>query len=492
MCRTARWCVWLVMVVAARPAAAERLNVLFIAVDDLRPELGCYGARHMHTPAIDRLAAGGTLFERAYCQQAVCNASRASLLSGCRPTTTKIVANNVCLFRTMPDVVTLPRYFKQHGYHTASIGKVFHVEGSVTDDPQAWSEPSYARKGGLKNWYTEASLEVIRQRPAELAAAGKPVDGKAAHRGPPVEAADMPDDAYPDHSVADRAIATLGRLADKPFFLAVGFYKPHLPFCCPTKYFELYPLAGIGLPPNRHPPRGAPAAAGHDAYELRSYGAVPLAGPIGDDLARRLIQGYRACTSFTDVQIGRVLDELDRLGLADDTIVVLWGDHGYHLGENDVWTKMTNYERGTRVPLVLRVPGRKGGQRSQALVELVDLYPTLVECCGLPAVPHVEGTSFVPVLEDPQRAWKSAVFSEYTRSRDIVGKAVRTDTHRYVEWHDGKGQSLGRELYDSTADPEENTNLADDPAHAERARTMASVLTAGWQAARPAAASPAR
>ena len=472
----------------ASPLWAEprRPNVLFIAVDDLRPELGCYGREQMHTPAIDRLAATGTLFERAYCQQAVCNASRASLLSGCRPTTTKVVANNINLRTMLPDVVTLPQHFKQHGYHTASVGKIFHVEGEVTDDPLAWSEPAYAGPKGKKSWYTPESLEVIRQRPAVLAAAGLPTDGKAAQRGPPFESAEMPDDAYTDCGIADRAIETLERIKGDPFFLAVGFHKPHLPYCCPKKYFDLYPLAKIELPANMFPPREAPAAAGHDLYELRSYGSVPLDGPITEDMARRLIQGYRACVSFTDAQVGRVLDKLEQLELADDTIVVFWGDHGYHLGENDVWTKMTNFEIGTRVPLIVRVPGKKSSQRTRGLVELVDLYPTLAELCGLPLPEHLEGTSFGPLMESPDRPWKEAVFSEYTlRGNKVFGTSVRTERFRYNEWVDQQGKLLGRELYDEKVDPAENDNLVDHPDQTARVNRHAKMLHDGWRKVRP-------
>ncbi len=408
------------------------------------------------------------------------------MLSGCRPGTTKVVANNINLRTMMPDVVTLPQHFKNHGYHTASIGKIYHVEGEVTDDPLAWSEPSYEHAPGKKSWYTKESEQIIRERPKVLAAAGLQSDNKAARRGPPYEGADMPDDAYADTSVADRAIETLGRVKDQPFFLAVGFHKPHLPYCCPKKYFDLYPLDEIDLPDNRYLPRGAPAIAGHDWYELRSYGSVTLEGPITDDMARRLIQGYRACVTYMDAQVGRVLDELDRLKLADDTIVVFWGDHGYHLGENDVWTKMTNFELGTRVPLIARVPGKAGGQRSRGLVELVDIYPTLAECCGLPLSEHLEGSSFAPLMGDPDRIWKKAVFSEYTRRGNKgIGYSVRTERYRYNEWFDMEGKPIGRELYDQKTDPQENENLADDEDRSTLVARMAKTLHAGWRKAIP-------
>ncbi|MBS0209555.1 MAG: sulfatase [Planctomycetes bacterium] len=458
---------------ASKSAAETRMNVLFIAIDDLRPELGCYGVPYIKTPAMDRLAASGTLFERAYCQQSVCNPSRASLLSGCRPATTKVVVNNVNLLTAMPNVVTLPRLFKDQGYHTVSIGKIFHIEEKVTDDAQAWSEPSFMHKPGIKSWYTPESLDLIRQRPAEMKTASKLADNKAARRGPPFEAADLPDSAYNDHALAERAVQALEHVKGKPFFLAVGFSKPHLPFCCPQKYFDLYPLDTIELPQNRALPAGVPAVAGHDWYELRTYASVPPRGPISDEMARRLIQGYRACTSFVDAQIGLVLDELDRQGLRDSTIVVLWGDHGYHLGEHDIWTKMTNFELATRVPLIVRVPGRPAGQRARGIVELLDLYPTLAELCALPAPPQLEGKSFASLLNDASLPGKKVALSEYTRPKQARGVSVRSDKFRYTQWHDLKGKLLGSELYDEVADPGENTNLIDNPKYADEAARLA-------------------
>ena len=466
--------------------APRKTNVLFIAVDDLRPELACYGQSHMRTPNIDRLAAQGVVFERAYCQQAVCNPSRASLLSGCRPETTKVVANNQPLRKLMPDVLTLPQHFKNHGYHTASVGKIFHHSATEPgDDPLAWSEPSFYNAPRTKSWHTPESLEVIRRRPQELAAAGKPTNAKAARRGPPFEAADVSEDMYPDGGIAERAIETLRRVKNQPFFLGVGFLKPHLPFCCPRKYFDLYPASGITLAANGVAPVGAPEAALHNWYELRTYGTVPLSGLISDELALNMIRAYRACVSFVDAQVGRVLDELERLELAENTVVVFFGDHGYHLGENGVWTKMTNFELGTRVPLIVRVPGISAGQRTAALVELVDLYPTLAEVCGLSQPEHLEGTSLVPLLKEPARAWKSAVFSEYTRPGGLRGRTVRSARYRYTEWTDANGESQGCEFYDHQDDPQENRNLVDDAGQRTAITEHEKLLQAGWRAAVP-------
>ncbi len=472
----------LVSFAVAASAEAQPLNVLFIAFDDLRPELGCYGAKHIRSPNIDRLAARGLLFERAYCQQAVCNPSRASVLSGCRPDTTGVMANNKFLRPMMPDVVTLPQHFKNNGWHALSLGKIFHhSEKEPGDDPQSWSEPSWYHGTPYQHWFSKTAAEEMKrlkklppdQRPKLI-------------RPAPFEAADEPDDSYPDAQTAAKAIETLQRLKEmkKPFFLGVGFVKPHLPFTCPQKYWDLYPADTIKVPDNYYPTKGAPEAAFHNWYELRTYGGIPAKGGISDDTARSLIRGYRACVSFADVQVGRVLDELDRLGLRERTIVVLWGDHGYHLGENGVFTKMTNFERGTRVPLIVSAPGQKtAGHRTRALVELVDLYPTFAELAGLALPAHLEGKSFAPLLADPDRTWKQAAFSQYLRpGKDkTMGRSIRTDRWRYTEWTNGKGESVGTEIYDEQGDPQENVNVFN--ADADLAAQLARQLHAGWRAA---------
>lgn len=489
MTRRAGW--WLLMVlgcVAPLPtwaADAPRPNVLFIVVDDLRPELACYGAAQVRSPHIDRLASGGLLFERAYCQVAVCNPSRNSVLSGARPDTTKSLNNQTFLRQTLPDVVTLPEHFKHHGYTTLSLGKIFHhSEREPGDDPQSWSEPSWYHGTPYRHWFTQQSNDLIA-RLKKLPEGERP----RLTRGPPYEAAGEPDDAYPDGQLALKAIETLSRLRGQPFFLGVGFHKPHLPFTCPQAYWDLYPADEVRVAAHASPTRGAPAPAFHDGYELRSYGGVPPQGPVSDEAALQLTRGYRACVSFVDAQIGRVLDALERLGLADNTLVVLWGDHGYHLGENGLWTKMTNFERGTRVPLIVRVPGQAtAGQRTRALVELVDLYPTLVELCGLPLPPHLEGTSFAPLIDNPDRPWKQAAFSQYLRPGKIpaLGRSIRTATARYTEWTDPRGRPLGTEYYDHATDPDEHVNLAAESRHEDAVADLARRLHAGWRAALPA------
>jgi iduronate 2-sulfatase len=475
---------WLLaLIVPCGLAAAERkLNVLFIAVDDLRPELGCYGAKHIRSPNLDRLASQGLLFERAYCQVAVCNPSRNSLLSGARPDTTRIFNNQTFLRQTMPEVVTLPQHFKNNGYTTLSLGKIFHhSEREPGDDAPSWSEPALYHGEPYRQWFTKESLDFVKRLKA-LPKAEQPKQLRAA----PFEAAKEPDDAYPDGQTAVKAIETLQRLkaAGKPFFLGVGFVKPHLPFTCPQQYWDLYPAETITLAANTARPNGAPEPAFHDWYDLRTYGTVPPKGDITREMALNLTRGYRACVSFMDAQLGRVLAELDRLGLRENTIVVFWGDHGYHLGENGIWTKMTNFERGTRVPLIVSLPKQAtAGQRTRAAVELVDLYPTLAQLCGLAMPVHLEGTSFAPLLEKPEQTWKTAVFSQYLRpgKPPIMGRSIRTERWRYTEWTNPKNEVVGMELYDEQNDPQENVNVAAALGNRETVSEMAKRLKAGWK-----------
>lgn len=474
--------------VPARSAepAAQRPNILFLVADDLRPELGCYGAKQIHSPNIDRLASRGLVFDHAYCQQAVCNPSRCNVLSGCRPDTTRCMANNTFLRPMMPDVITLPQHFKNHGWYAVSLGKVFHhSEKEPGDDPQSWSEPSWYHGVPVSQWFNMSSLDVIKQLKTM-----PEKDRPKLVRGPPYEAADEPDEVYPDGQTATKAIDTLRRLKEmkQPFFLGVGFVKPHLPLCCPQRYWDLYPEETIKLPDNYFPPQKAPAPALHDWYELRTYGGIPKTGGIPDEVALNLIRGYRACISYMDAQLGRVLDEVDRLGLAENTIIIFWGDNGYHLGENGIFTKMTNFELGTHVPLILATPRQKtAGQHCGAFVEFVDIFPTLAELAGLPLLPQLEGTSFRPLLEKPEQPWKQAAFSQYQRpgKERIMGRSVRTERWRYTEWVNGKNESAGVELYDEKNDPKENVNVSDDTTYQGVMADLAKTLHSGWRAQVP-------
>ncbi|MCX5659742.1 MAG: sulfatase [Planctomycetota bacterium] len=436
---------------------------------------------------MDRLAARGLLFERAYCAQAVCSPSRTSLLTGCRPDTTRVYDLETHFRKTLPNVVTLPQHFKANGYHTQAFGKIYH--GGL-DDPASWSSPLTYPKN---EWYQlpenralmKKRLENLKDDDAKVSAVAL---GRI--RGAPVECADVPDNAYGDGAIADDAIEALRKIKDKPFFLAAGFLKPHLPFVAPKRYWDLYRREEIALADNPFFPKGAPALAGTTWGELRAYHGIPATGPVTDDQARTLIHGYLACVSYVDAQIGRLLDELDRLGLRENTIVVLWGDHGWKLGEHGLWCKHTNFEMDTRSTLIVAAPGQASagtpGKHTTALTEFVDIYPTLCELSGLPLPQHLEGTSFAPLLETPDRAWKQAAFSQYPRGGGVMGYSMRTDRYRYTQWQEQKSHKVvARELYDHQLDPEENRNVADDPANAKLVAQLGAQLNEGWRKALP-------
>jgi iduronate 2-sulfatase len=484
----------------AQSKPATRPNVLFIAIDDLRPDLGCYGVKDMHSPNIDKLAAGGMVFTQAYCQQAVCSPTRTSLLTGRRPDTTRVYDLQTHFRIHLPDVVTLPQYFKQNGYHTQSLGKVYH---SGLDDPPSWSVESWTPQAQV--YHKPDSLKVVQERRARFRAEGTLYkdevisrdektgavlkvkrSGKRAY-GPAWEDPDVADNALADGMLADKAIETMRQVKDKTFFLAVGFFKPHLPFVAPEKYFELYPAASIKLAANPFPPKNVPEIAMHNSAELRAYSDMPAVGPVNDAKALELVRAYHAATSFTDAQIGRVLDELDRLGLRQNTIVVLWGDHGWHLGEHGMWCKHSNFEVAARVPMIISAPNQKtAGRTTAALSEFVDIYPTLCELAGLPLPQGLEGTSLVPVLNDPGRPWKTAAFSQYPRGK-VMGHSIRTDRYRYTEWAEPDKEPVGLELYDHQADPAENVNLAGRPEQKELVAQLNRQLQAGWRGALPTA-----
>lgn len=471
--------------------AADRPNVLFFAVDDLRPEFGAYGHSYVKSPNLDRLAKSGMTFNRAYCQQAVCSPSRTVVMTGARPDTTKVWDLETHFRVAMPNVVTLGQHFKNHGYFVQGMGKIYH---GGFDDAPTWSVPWQTPKA---TQYARPENIALTQRKVDEPAApakGKKAAKKAARgpRGPAFEAGDVADDYYTDGKTAALAVSTLRELSRKkePFFLAVGLAKPHLPFVSPKKYWDLYDPAKIALAPNKFRPRGAPEYAIQGGGELRSYHGIP-AESIPDDLQRQLRHGYYAAISYIDAQLGKVLDELDRLGLRDKTIIILWGDHGWKLGEHDAWCKHSNCENDTNAPLLLAAPGMKHrGVRTDALVEFVDMYPTLCDLAGLPLPSHLEGTSFKPVLEEPRRPWKAAAFSQYPRGnagQSLMGYSMRTDRYRFTAWMHRRDHSKieAFELYDHRNDPQENTNLADRPENKSLVEQLTTQLRAGWQAARP-------
>ncbi|MCP3692572.1 MAG: sulfatase [Planctomycetaceae bacterium] len=467
--------------------AASRPNVLFIAIDDLRPALGCYGDPVAITPSMDRLASRGVVFQRAYCQQAVCCPSRLSLLTGRRPDTIRVWDLRTHFRDTMPNLVTLPQHFKNHGYHTHGIGKIFHGSGKPSQDPPSWS--------GIP------SFDKVRD-PRLRYATEKNLQGKGLKRAAS-ESADVADNYYVDGQVCDAALLALEKFQStkQPFFLAVGFRKPHLPFCAPKKYWDLYQREKIPLPASTSHPRQAPELATRSWQELEGYTDIPGNGQVSPEQTRHLRHGYYACVSYIDTLVGRLLAQLDKLSLTKNTVVVLWGDHGFHLGEQGLWTKANNYELSTRVPLIISFPGQeKRGVKTNALVEFVDVYPTLADLCSLPSPGGVEGISLRPILESPRREWKQAVFSQYPRARqghrhqghgEIMGYAVRTQRYRYVEWRTWTSKKvIARELYDHDTDPAEMKNLATETNQAETLTRLQNILSGGWQQALPAERKP--
>lgn len=483
-------------------------NILFIAVDDLRPELGCYGKSHVKSPNIDRLARTGVTFTNAFCQQAVCNPSRASLMTGLRPDTLEVWDLRADFRQTRPETVTLPQYFKQNGYHSVAIGKIFH---NTIPDPLSWSETKLHIRGYPFDpdavYRSEENVEWLSRRQAEITGQGKQdryIDrlGQWYLKATATENVAVPDDAYYDGAQTDVAVKKLEELKtrNQPFFFAVGYYRPHLPFNAPEKYWNLYDRDSIPLAANPQPPRGAPIMALNTLRELRGYtdfrGAPrPDQGSLTEEQARLLRHGYLASVSYIDAQVGRLLDELDRLGLRGNTIVVLWGDHGWKLGEHGSWCKMTNYEIDTRVPLILSAPGKhENGNDCSRLVEFVDIYPTLCQLAGLRVPENLEGLSFAPLLDDRTRRWKTAAFSQFLREGkwtapdgvEYMGFTVRTERHRYVEWTRWKSKEVvARELYDHATDPGENVNVADIEENRNVVETLAKTLHAGWRSALP-------
>lgn len=487
-----RWIACLTLASFTVPANAEQenpakpLNVLFFVSDDLRPDLGCYGNTVIQSPNIDSLAKRGMVFRRAYCQQAVCSPSRSSVMTGVRPDTNK-VWNLTTHFRdAMPDVVTLPQLFKNHGYVTRGLGKIYHGD---LQDPPSWSPSEPAPK-------TNASFP-IRPRFHTLvnqnAATTKPIPTTKTNRGQAFRIADDPPNSGGESELAEEAIESLQEFAtqSQPFFLAVGFRKPHLPFVCPKAYWDLYDPNEIPRATNRFLPHDAPEYALVRRNEMWNYSGVPETDDFPEEYARKLKHGYYACVSYMDAQLGRVVDELDRLELADNTIIVLWGDHGWKLGEHNRWCKHSNVEDDARAPLLMSVPGMKhAGQSTDALVEFVDIYPTLADLAELPLPDVLEGTSFRSVLGAPNEPWKTAAFSQYPRTvnkQRLMGYSMRTGRYRFTRWVDVNDHSKvdAEELYDHQTDPQENQNIAGNPEHAQLIRSLRTQWEAGWQGAIP-------
>jgi iduronate 2-sulfatase len=513
--------------------------VLFIAVDDLRPELGCYGSPIAKSPNLDSLAAAGLRFNRAYCQQAICGPSRASLMTGARPDTIGVVENSAYFRDLNPDIITLPQHFIANGYETVYSGKIYH--GRMTDEEHSWSRrlarnEQQARRPATPGGYA------LKENQETYLSNQKVMQDKYGEQqwglihGPAYESADVPDNFYADGFKTDQAIATLAEMVkegEQPFFLGLGLVKPHLDFKAPKRYWDLYDPAEIKLATQTEPPKNGSATGLHASFELRTRHGIPKSGPIGDELARTLLHGYYACVSYIDAQIGRMVKALEEHGVRDNTIIIVWGDHGWHLGDMGIWGKATNYEIAARVPLIIWTPGMKDGTRGQssdALVELIDMYPTLCDLAGLEKPSHLEGHSFAALLEDPQREWKKAAFSQFPNpalrewaanplskemrqtffgplieeveqriiaqqgdawdrklfENHLIGYSMRTPRYRFVSWRDTRSPAappLYTELYDHETDPKETTNIASE--NSGLVKTLTEQLEAGWESALP-------
>lgn len=437
-------------------------NVLLILVDDLKPSFGAYGEEWVHSPNLDRLAARGMRFENAYCNQAVCAPSRNNLMIGSRSTSTGVYSLGMHFRKAVPEAVTLPQYFKNHGYHSAGIGKVFHIGHGNINDKHSWSIPFHPDK--VIDYVLPESTDgqVTREQAlfSNQSANGLP-------RGAAWENADVADGDYADGRIAAEAIKRLQNYKQQqtPFFLAVGFTKPHLPFCAPRKYWELYDREQMPLAEFRTQPDGAPNYAHKKLGEINQYKPIENKWPIPEEQQKTLIHGYYAALSYMDSQLGRVIDELDRLKLSENTIIVLWGDHGYHLGDHGSWTKHSNYEQAVRIPILCVAPGiTKPNSSSQAMVETVDILPSIVELAGLPAhtgPQPIDGSSFVPVLKGEVQTVDDHAYHCFPRG-GRMGRCIRTERYRLVEWKPMRNPKANTEyeLYDYQEDPLETVNLA--------------------------------
>ena len=470
----------------------KKPNILLLVIDDLKPLLESYGDIHAKTPGMDKLAEEGVLFENAYCQQAVCAPSRISFFTGQRPDRTKVFDLHTHMRDMNPDIITSPQFFKDNGYTTVGLGKLLH--GAKRNDPISWSIPtkndkklnyakgySYPAEGKYQASDIISASKEAKEQSLNWKETKKFLQAK--NLLPSTECMDVPDDAYSDGAMAEEGIQLMKKLSkkDKPFFIALGFHKPHLPFVAPKKYWDLYDRKDIEEAPFQLNADNSPDYAYHSWGELRAYSDIPNEGHLAKDKQKEVIHGYLASVSYVDAQIAKVLEGLKELGLDENTIVVLWGDHGWHLGDHGLWCKHSNFEQATKVPFIIKAPGYAINKRASTMTELVDIFPTIVEYAGLEMPDYLEGESLIPVLENPETQIKDYAISQYFRGKNIMGYSLRTKRYRLTLWLKGdyKNEDLFRnpviaaaELYDYKTDPEEKRSLADDPAYAETVKEL--------------------
>ncbi|MBJ2173657.1 sulfatase [Aureibaculum sp. A20] len=489
-------------------------NILFLSIDDLRPDLGCYDNTEIKTPNIDALASSSMVMLNAYSQAAVCATSRASTLLGYRPDSTKVWHLGDKFREINPNAVTMPQYFKKAGYHTVNIGKIFH---NYMPDSISWDEPDlrpepyntkpYLKRDGETFYYSEKSNEIqSRVRDSlKIARKGKVLYGDGWGHGPAVEAADLPDSVFYDAMQMKLALKTIDRIKDKkePFFLGLGFFRPHLPFVAPKKYWDMYPAGSVSPAANPSLPKNVPVMAANSNYELRSYNnpykiGRPEDDPLPEKFADTLKRGYYASVSFIDKCVGDLIQGLKERGLYENTIIVLWGDHGWKLGDHNGWGKQTNFNIDTHVPLIIKPVNQVNGKRIEALSELIDIFPTLCDLAGVDKATYFQGTSLIPLFENPDLAWKEAVFSQFRRrarvskdGNEYMGYAMQTKQYHYIEWYHWdnekkeKGGFAASELYNHKIDPNETINVANALENRELVSKLSQQLAKGWKGALP-------
>ena len=477
---------------------SQKPNVLMIPIDDLKPLLNCYGIKEIKTPNIDKLAARGTVFLNNSCQQAICGPTRASLMTGLYPDSTGVWDLKTRMRDVHPNVLSIPQYFIKHGYEATGIGKTYDprcVDKQL--DKPSWSIPysKYSKylfssnhpnpKMGYQDPETKKAIQVgikaVKGKTFKSGGARKVAMTKAAGPkvAPATEGMRLPDDAYPDGAMAAAACKMLDKLSGgtKPFFLSVGFAKPHLPFIAPKKYWDMYDRSKIKIHEFQKRSENGPDIAYHNFGELRSYSDIPSKGPIPDAQQLELIHGYMACVTYVDAQIGKLMSKIDQLGITDNTIVCLWGDHGWHLGDHGIWCKHSNFEQAVRAPLIFVDPHVKGGKKTDAPTGLVDVFPTFCDLAHMPIPAALQGKSLLPLMKNPKGSIRKAILSQYPRSnrgKPVMGYTLRDRRYRYVKWvqmnyrnGERSGLLVATELYDYETDPNETVNLASIPKHAK-------------------------